>query len=260
MEQFREFEVEGQRLAASIHIPGAVPAPAVVMCHGFTGDRVEAHFLFVKAARAFCAAGLNVLRFDFRGSGESDGRFRDMTINAEIEDATAAIKLVRSEETVDPERVALLGLSLGGLVSACTAGRGGDIAALALWSAVADIGEIIRERWHWQTDPGRIDIRGYYERGAHQVGARFVLDALRIRPLEEIAGHEAPVLVIHGTEDAAVPIGHAQRYMDAAVSTDSTLRIIDGSDHTFTSVAWEEEVIGRTTAWLTDRLGVEASE
>ncbi|MBD3293779.1 MAG: alpha/beta hydrolase, partial [Armatimonadia bacterium] len=79
MEQFREFEVDGHRIAASIHIPDTTPAPGVVMCHGFTGQRMEAHFLFVKAGRAMCEAGLNVLRFDFRGSGESDGRFRDMT-------------------------------------------------------------------------------------------------------------------------------------------------------------------------------------
>ena len=51
MEQSREFEVDGERIAATIHIPEETPAPGIVMCHGFTGQRMEAHFLF-KAARS----------------------------------------------------------------------------------------------------------------------------------------------------------------------------------------------------------------
>lgn len=252
MEQFREFEVENQRIAATVHIPEETPAPGVVMCHGFTGHRIEAHFLFVKAARELCSAGLNVLRFDFRGSGESAGLFRDMTISAEIADALAALDILREEPTVDEDSVALIGLSLGGLVAACTAARDGAVAALVLWSAVADMVELVKERWQMPTDPGRLDVRGHYEHGAHQVGVGFLLDALRIKPLKEIADYTGPALVVHGTEDEAVPTGHARMYVDAMEA--GTLRIVEGADHTYGTVAFEREVIEATRDWLLDQL------
>lgn len=36
----------------------AMPAPGVLMCHGFTGHRIEAHFVFVKGARALCVENI----------------------------------------------------------------------------------------------------------------------------------------------------------------------------------------------------------
>ncbi|MFA0780897.1 MAG: hypothetical protein RJAPGHWK_002418, partial [Candidatus Fervidibacter sp.] len=79
-EQFVQFEVQGQRVYGMLHLPDGTSdtgkkVPAVAMCHGFTGNRIEAHRLFVKAARHFVQHGIAVLRFDFRGSGESEGDF-----------------------------------------------------------------------------------------------------------------------------------------------------------------------------------------
>ena len=250
-EQFREFEVNGERIAASIHIPDQTPAPGVVMCHGFTGHRGEAHFLFVKTARALCSAGYNVLRFDFRGSGDSEGRFRDMTISTEIEDALEALQVMRAEPTVDADRVALIGLSLGGLVAACTAARDGNVRALVLWSAVADMEELITNRWQMPTDP---DGPEYFEHGAFEIGAEFLRDTVRVKPLQEIANFEGPVLVVHGDEDGSVPLEHAHRYIDAVPSDDARLYVVEGGDHTFSTVALEKEVIAETERFLQDRL------
>lgn len=254
MEQFREFEVGGERVAASVHIPDITPAPGVVMCHGFTGQRMEAHFLFVKAARALCDAGLHVLRFDFRGSGESEGLFRDMTISSEIDDALAALAVLRAEPGVESERVGLVGLSLGGLVAACAAGRDGDVRALVLWSAVADMEEIVRDRWQMRADPATLDESASLDHGAHEIGGGFLRDCMRVKPLVEIAGHRGPVLVVHGTDDQAVPLEHAHRYMGAIAPESASLHIIEHADHTFSTVALEHEVIGVTRDWLLERL------
>ncbi|MFP4248011.1 MAG: alpha/beta hydrolase [Armatimonadota bacterium] len=251
-EQFREFHVDGLRIAAGIHIPARTPAPGVLMCHGFTGQRMEAHFLFVRAARALCAEGFNVLRFDFRGSGESAGRFRDMTISGEIEDTLAALMVLRAEPTVDERRIALIGLSMGGLVAACAAARDGDVGALALWSAAADMGELIRDRWQMPTEPGA-SAREYYEHGAFEIGAGFLRDAMRVKPLEEIAQFEGAALVVHGDDDQTVPLEHARRYMDAIPAGDARLHVVAGADHTFATVAHEAEVIAETVAFLRDR-------
>ena len=59
--------------------------PGVVLFHGFTGDRMESHWLFVKCSRALARAGIASLRFDFYGSGESEGEFSEVTLQGETE-------------------------------------------------------------------------------------------------------------------------------------------------------------------------------
>ena len=95
-EDLISFEVGNERLHGMLHLPvnAAAPHPCVLMLHGFTGTSIEPHRLFVLMARAFASAGIAALRFDFRGSGQSEGFFSDMTLTRELEDALAAIKLL----------------------------------------------------------------------------------------------------------------------------------------------------------------------
>jgi len=254
MQQFREFAVEGQRIAATLHIPEATPAPGVLMCHGFTGQRIEAHFLFVKAARALCEAGLNVLRFDFRGSGESDGLFEEMSIEGEIADAVAALGALCAEPTVEESRIGVIGLSLGGLVAACLCARDRRAKALVLWSAVADLAGVFRQRGDFADAAEALAREGALELGPHRVGAGFVADVDRLQPLEEIRSYRGPALVVHGSCDESVPPEHADMYMEALPTQDKSKHIVEGADHTFSSVPWEAEAIHVTTEWLSSRL------
>jgi len=97
MERQVFFINEGQRLYGMVHSSeGEGIRPGVVLYHGFTGHKMETHCIFVKLARELAAAGLHVLRFDFRGSGESEGRFEDMTLDSEISDARAALEIGRA--------------------------------------------------------------------------------------------------------------------------------------------------------------------
>jgi uncharacterized protein len=96
----------GKRMAGVLHLPaGRGRAPAVLMLHGFTGHKVETHRLFVRTARQLAASGLIVLRFDFRGSGDSEGEFEEMTIRGEVEDALNALAFLREQRRVDTARV-----------------------------------------------------------------------------------------------------------------------------------------------------------
>ena len=254
MQEFRQFEVEGQRIAATLQIPEVTPAPGALMCHGFTGHRIEAHFLFVKAARALCEGGLNVLRFDFRGSGESEGPFEEMTIEGEVTDAVRALDALCAQPTVDEERVGVIGLSLGGLVAACLAGRDERVKALVLWSAVADLKGVFSQRDAFAEADKVIAEGGVIEHGPHRLGAGFLRDCERIDPLAEVASYHGPALVVQGSADESVPLEHAEMYMEALPTEDKAKHIIKGADHTFASVAWELEAIEVTGEWLRSRL------
>jgi hypothetical protein len=248
------FDIQGQFIAGTLHLPeGEGPWPGVIFCHGFSGDKVESHFIFVETARALERRGIASLRFDFRGSGESDGEFVDMTPGSEIADARRALDVLAEQPETDAARLAVLGLSLGGLVAACAAARDGAVSGLVLWSAVADLAEVFEERHESAPERKALQRQGYYDYGAHRIGEGFVESVRRVDPLEELASWGGPALLVHGSEDGSVPVEHAGRY-ERALSGETTVHIIEGADHTYAGVAWEREAIEVTRDWLVERM------
>ncbi len=249
-EKFVWIPSRGHKMAGMIHRPqGAGPYPAVTMLHGFTGNRIEAHRLFVKAARRWVNhVGVAVLRFDFLGSGESDGDFGKVTPSTEIDDALTALGWFRDQTFVDSERVALVGLSMGGLVAACTAARDGRVKVLSLWAAVASMKELWNQRMD-AVSKKTLDEEGFLDWGGWSVSRSFFEDALQVDPLREIRGFDGATLIVHGTEDAVVPVNHAHQYY-SSVREPKYLHLVAGADHTFARNDWENEVLSVTEEWL----------
>jgi len=52
-----------------------------IMCHGFTGSKLESKRIFVEAGRLFAEQGIDAFRFDFYGSGDSAGDFADSSMS-----------------------------------------------------------------------------------------------------------------------------------------------------------------------------------
>jgi pimeloyl-ACP methyl ester carboxylesterase len=257
-----QFKSEGQRLFGMVHLPDSKPKyPCVVFLHGYTGNRIGDHRIFVKAARELSKNGMACLRFDFRGSGESEGDFADVTLESEIDDAAAAIEFLRDFSGIDQQRVGLVGLSLGGSVAACVSGRH-DVRSLALWSPSAFIDylvekddQIVRDPYAWLPPNfqdalkkhGRVDIGGFMR------GKDYFESLRRVDPLREIARYDGPVLFIHGSEDEVVSPVNSEIMYDS-VKGQRRLIIIDDADHCFNSIQWERQVIEATSGWFEETL------
>jgi len=242
-------------LRGMIHRPSRVRTrrggPSVVFFHGFTGDRMESHWIFVKCARALAQAGIASLRFDFYGSGESEGQFTDVTLRGEIADAAAAVEFFRRQKGIDPDRVGLVGLSMGGAVAASIAVQSAA-RALVLWAALAypqDLRALAAA--NTQPIPGTDGGREY---AGHLVSPRLFDNLDQVVPLKALAGYTRPTLVIHPEKDEYLPLNHPEDYFQAVGATVKEKVIIAGADHTFASVPWEREVISRTVDWFTRHL------
>jgi dipeptidyl aminopeptidase/acylaminoacyl peptidase len=247
------FGNEGQRLYGFLHVPdGAGPHPAVALLHGFGGNHIEPHALFPKAARALAGAGVAALRFDFRGSGDSEGEFRDASIESEVSDTEAGLRWLAEQPEVDGTRLGLVGLSLGGMIAACAAGRNPAVRALVLWAPVAHLGELF-EAGATAERTREIATQGVTDLGGLEVGAALVGQAMEIDPVAGLAGYAEPALIAHGTADAVVPTEHGRRYK-AALGERAELELFEGADHVFSSVAWERRLIGLTVGWLREHL------
>ncbi len=210
--------------------------------------------MFVKCSRALAAAGIASLRFDFYGSGESDGDFREVTLSGEIADAHAAVDFFRLQKGIDPRRVGLLGLSLGGLIAATLAPRLRP-RALVLWSALAHTGHLrTLAEASVKPIPGT---DGRFEYDAREISPHFLDDALTVEPLPSVASFKGPTLIVHPEKDAHVPCSHAGDYYRAAGAATKELLVIPGADHVFTSVSWEGKAIEQSVKWFRKHLGEE---
>jgi fermentation-respiration switch protein FrsA (DUF1100 family) len=144
------FENEGDTLYGTFTTPDGVRGkmPAVLMLHGFTGDRNEGpvlqpdftftDFMYERTARVFAENGIASLRIDFRGSGESVDLmgFEETTFSGQVSDAYAAVEWLDDNRKVGD--IGVLGLSQGGLVGTITAEAHKRVSSLVLWSPVAN--------------------------------------------------------------------------------------------------------------------------
>ncbi len=248
---------EGQQIVGMLHQPenAAGRVPAVLFFHGFTGNMQEPHRIFVQTARRLAQQGVLSLRFDFRGSGDSEGDFVDVTISSEVSDAHAALAFLRARPEVDPERIGLVAMSLGGLVAAEVLGSDRDIKAAALWCAVADTLEAIRRRAS-RAAIGQMALKRSFDMEGWEVGRPFARELASARPLKSVVRSSADFLLVHGEKDESVPVEDVYAYEQALrhAGRDVTVRVLKGAGHTFDSVPWVRDVVSTTTDWLADHL------
>mgnify|MGYP000191499081 CR=1 FL=1 len=257
MEKPVVFKSQNQQIIGIIHIPDNLKegekAPSIVMFHGFTGNKSEAHRLFVKVARRLCDAGFVVLRFDFRGSGDSEGEFEDMTVPGEVDDAEEAINFLLKQPYVDEKRIGVIGLSLGGRVASIIASKDERLRFVVLYSpALGPLREFIlssigEEGLRRLESSGEVEVSSgwYVKRG-------FFETVDYIIPLNIMDRIKVPILIIHSDHDEVIPVDISRKGYEIVkcLNDKNEFYIVKGGDHTFSNKEHTEEVIEKTLSWL----------
>jgi len=246
-----EIESSGMILRGILHQPDGVKNPPVaVMYHGFTGYKDEIHFMFSKTSEALEQAGIASLRFDFAGSGSSDGRFSDMTFSSELQDASAIFDYAGGLEWADTRRIFLLGMSMGGAIAGIIAARNRDrTAKLCLWAPAGMIRDVIVGLVRQRTGGFRYNDQDVIDFGAHAVSRRFFDDAETLDIYSASAGYTNPVRLFHGDADDIVDISNSRKYL-SLYGDRAELTVVPGANHTFDSLPWESLVIGETVRFF----------
>ncbi|ALH80682.1 alpha/beta hydrolase family protein [Sphingopyxis macrogoltabida] len=136
----------GVEINGVVYIPaGAGPHPAVILCHGLPGNEKS-----LDLAQAMRRAGWTVITFNYRGSWGSPGQYR---FGQNLEDADAVLAFARDPANaaklrIDPERLVIMGHSMGGWVSALTAAKDKKLLGAAMISAanLGAFGQMPREQ------------------------------------------------------------------------------------------------------------------
>ena len=144
MEKAFYFENEGKRLFAILHSPNnSRERKGIIFCHPYSEEKQHSYRILVRFARELCDRGFYVLRFDCFGYGDSQGDFEEATIETQISDTIKAIDIMKTQ--VNIEKIGLLGLRLGGTITALAANRDARIEKLILWSPIIKGKEYIDE-------------------------------------------------------------------------------------------------------------------
>ncbi len=255
MQKAVEIVSQGKVLRGMLHTPENMmgKVPAVLLFHGFTGNSMEPHFVFVKLSRYLEKIGIASVRFDFAGSGESDGDFIDMTMSNELSDAHNILDFVKTLDIIDNNRIGLIGLSMGGAIASMLAGqRNSEIRTLCLWAPAGTMADTVSERYVGERLPEMTE-KGWLDIGGLALGLDFLKDISNLDIYQRAAGFDKSVFIIHGELDQTVPIKASEMYLDI-YGYRAKLHIIKGGDHLFSSLRIEAEVIEKTAEFLKKEL------
>jgi dipeptidyl aminopeptidase/acylaminoacyl peptidase len=230
------YRSDGVRVTGVLHVPaGRGPFPALVLAHGYiepssyvTGQGMSREMDFL------ARAGYVLLHTDYRGHAGSDPATaldRETRLGY-TEDVITAVQAIKRLPYVDPDRVGLLGRSMGGgIVLNVLVTKPGLADAAVVYAPVSSRFLDNFNRW---TRPERPDV------------AAAVLDRLGT-PAERPAVYKSlsprtffdritePVLIHHGTADESCPVRWSRETFRAlrAASVDARLQTYPGEPHAF---------------------------
>jgi len=224
------FSSHGQAVVGSLHLPDIEKSPCVIVSHGLFSNKDSEKY--ISLGDRFPRKGIALLRFDFRGCGQSGGKISESTTSDRLEDLNMAIEFVRSHPRVGP-RVGFMGSSLGGYISLIKAAGDEDIRAVVTWATPFTL-------------VGLDEKKGEGELGS--LGDDF-FQGVKVHHLTSALGKVVNCLVIHGDRDELVPVEQA-RMIYEYLNEPKKMEIIEGGDHRLTHPDHREKAIETTLQWF----------
>jgi len=151
----------GLKIAGSMETPHTGEkkerVPGIVLCHG--PGAVKEH-LMPEVSDVLVAAGYGVLRFDYRGFGESEGAKNRLIPLEQCEDIMSAVTYLRQQPGIDPDRIGLWGTATGGANAVCVAGTDVRVKCMVSVNSAGDLGRWLRggkRYWEWVALMKKVD-------------------------------------------------------------------------------------------------------
>ena len=231
----KEFYItdDGIRLHAKLDMPEGYKdgdkCPLAIVIHGLTGHMEETHI--IAAAKTFRDLGIATLRVEMYGHGNSDGRFCDHTLFKWLGNVMAVMRYARTLDFVTD--MYICGHSQGGLTAMLTAGMYPDIFRAGIFLSPASmVPGLAREGklFKLSFDPCSIPDELYVS-DTEAVTSDYVRAAQLIEMDSAISRFTKPALIVHGTEDEAIPVEYSEQLADKYKN--ARLVIIEGDDHCY---------------------------
>ena len=244
---------------------------------------LEGYRLFRQVAETLASRGIAVLRCDDRGVGDSTGfeTLNTATTSDFADDVRAQVAYLRSRPDIDPDRIAIIGHSEGGVIAPLVAASDKRIAAIILMAGSAKRGdEVLRFQFNYpydsdpklskeEKDKGHQETEEYlralnsggdvskFPPIIRKLNAPWTRWFLQYDPLTSIRKVSQPILILQGGLDQQVTAEQATMLLEAAKAAgnnDVTMKVFPSLNHLFlpARTGAETEYASLTTSKLGD--------
>ncbi|HPF78191.1 MAG TPA: alpha/beta hydrolase [Alphaproteobacteria bacterium] len=203
--------------------------PTIMFLGGFRSDMEGTKALFLEEK---CRArGQGYIRFDYRGHGQSEGKFEDACISDWTQDALDVLERCTSGPVI------LVGSSMGGWISLLLALKKPDrVQAMVGLAAAPDFTRIMEERMsnaqkEALNKEGFFELPNDYDDAPYIITRKLIEDGRRNFLLTGDIAINKPVRLIQGMKDADVEWQTAPRIKNALISEDVEVFLLEEADH-----------------------------
>jgi pimeloyl-ACP methyl ester carboxylesterase len=238
----RHIEFNGTRLAYRLR---EGRSPTLLFLPGYASDMDGTKAL---ALDTFAESrGLGMLRFDYSGTGLSEGEFEEGKLGGWLDEALHLL------DTLIDGPVVLVGSSMGGWIALLMAKqRPNRIAALIGIAAAPDFtdwGFSDREK-RMLREEGRLEQPNAYRPEPQVTTLGFWESGEALRLLHQPIAVECPVRLVHGDADMDVPVSVAVKTMRQLRSADVQLLVLKGGDHRLSAPQQIDAILGTVAGVL----------
>lgn len=224
----------------------------IVFVHGFRSNRLAPSLPALELARSFVENGFNVLMFDLRNSGESDGDVTTLGYH-EVKDVYGAVTWLREERFAFAEQIGLIGFSMGATTSIMAAANEPAIKAVVADSPFSDLRTYLKSNMPFWTGLPNIPFTWTI---MAVLPPLIGLDVEAVSPRAVMPHLEQPVLLIHSDGDEAIPVIESEILAEAGRPDRTSLWVVPSTMHVGARQADPVVYDARVIEFFRDAMGV----
>lgn len=209
-------------------LPAKESRITIIVAHGYGENRQYDYIPILPLAKNLVSEGYNVLLFDFRNSGESEGKMTSVG-KYETRDILGAVDFLKKEKAQQAGRIVVYGFSMGAATAILAAAEDKRIGAVIADSPFADLKSYLESNLEvWTKLP------------AFPFNLAFMLitplltglDPSSVSPLRVIKSlTPRPVLFIHGEADQSIPSDNSRLLLEVSNNPHAQLWLVPGAGH-----------------------------
>ena len=233
-------------------LPSGDAPQTIILAHGFQSNRLSPSIPALELARSLVAGGFNVLMFDFRNSGESDGHVTTLGY-LEVKDVSGAVQWLKREKADRARNVGLIGFSMGAAISILAAANEPQIEAVVADSPFSDLRSYLTANMPFWTGLPEVPFTWTI---LAVMPPLIGVDVNAVSPIAAMPYLTQRILLIHADGDSAIPVGESRALAAAGDPERTELWVVPGTKHLGSRQVNPAAYDARVIEFFRDALGV----